>query len=236
MNLMHGLVLTKEVFGTLEGFDGKLTKGVAHSKKLSEELKAMSLEKAQLESEKRFLQACLDTLAIKGDELKAKYEVELAASNECLKDATTHKRTTEAVQESTEEAQKLAKERPFAVETALATANSALEALAAKKEWLLAETREEMERMKADRAEVEAKVVVAYQEGFEDTPEYQNLAHHFMTAGGEQLVERIGEVHPEWDVSFLRHPHGEASNFAKPPVSDEAPVVSEALVLSLLVK
>ncbi|KAL2526627.1 hypothetical protein Adt_11681 [Abeliophyllum distichum] len=55
MNLVRGLVLTKEVFGTLEGFDGKLYKEEANSKKLSEELKAMSLEKAQLEPEKRFL-------------------------------------------------------------------------------------------------------------------------------------------------------------------------------------
>ncbi|KAL2512751.1 hypothetical protein Adt_18351 [Abeliophyllum distichum] len=166
MNLMRMLVLTKDVFGTLEGFNGKLAKEVANSKKLSNELKAMILEKAQLESEKRFLQVCLDTFAIKGDELKAKYEVELAASKECLKDTRIHKRAVEVAQKCVEEAQKLAEEKAFAAETALATANSALEALAAEKERLLAKTREELERMKAAHAEAEAKVVVAYQEGF----------------------------------------------------------------------
>ncbi|KAL2506473.1 hypothetical protein Adt_22094 [Abeliophyllum distichum] len=50
-----------------------------------------------------------------------------------------------------------------------------------------------------------------------------------MTAGGEQLVERIGEVHPKWDLSFLRHPPGETSTFAEPLVSGEAPVVRETL-------
>ncbi|KAL2465786.1 hypothetical protein Adt_41637 [Abeliophyllum distichum] len=50
-----------------------------------------------------------------------------------------------------------------------------------------------------------------------------------MTAGGEQLVERIGEVHPEWDLSFLRHLPGEASTFTESPASGEAPAISEAL-------
>ncbi|KAL2474803.1 hypothetical protein Adt_35539 [Abeliophyllum distichum] len=68
MNLIRGLVLTKDVFSSLKSFDGKLAKEEANSKKLSEELKAMNLEKAQLESENRFLQVRLDILAIKGDE------------------------------------------------------------------------------------------------------------------------------------------------------------------------
>ncbi|KAL2526054.1 hypothetical protein Adt_11108 [Abeliophyllum distichum] len=237
MNLVRGLVLTKEVFGTFEGFDGKLAKEEANSKKLSENLKkAMSLEKAQLESEKRFLQVRLDTLANKGDELKAKHEVELAASKECLKDARTHKRVIEAAQKSVEEAHKLAEDKSFAAETALVTANSALEILAAENDRLLAEAREEMERLKVDHAKMEAKAVVAYYEGFGDTPEYQDLVHHFMTEGGEQLVERICEVHPGWDLSFLRYPPGEASTFAKPLVSSEALAVNEALVLLLLMK
>ncbi|KAL2497696.1 hypothetical protein Adt_23246 [Abeliophyllum distichum] len=151
MNLVRRLVLTKEVFGTLDGFDGKLVKEEANSKKLSEELKAMSLEKAQLESEKKFLQVRLDTLANKADELKAKHEVELAASKECLKNARIYKRATEVAQNS-------------------------LETLAAEKERLLAE------RLKVDLAEAEAKAVAAYHEGFGDTPEYQDLAHHFMTS------------------------------------------------------
>ncbi|KAL2526628.1 hypothetical protein Adt_11682 [Abeliophyllum distichum] len=98
-----------------------------------------------------------------------------------------------------------------------------------------------MERLKVDRAEVEAKAVTAYQEGFGDTSEYHDLAHHFMTVGGEQLVESIGDVHPEWNLSFLRHPpgeastfvepsvSGEASTFVEPSVSGEAPIVSKAL-------
>ncbi|KAL2474807.1 hypothetical protein Adt_35543 [Abeliophyllum distichum] len=179
-----------------KSFDGKLTKEEANSKKLSDELKAMSLEKAQLESEKRILQVRLDTLAIEGDELKAKYMVELTSSKECLKDARTCKRSVEAAQKSAEEAQRLAEERAFAANTVLATANSTLEALVAKKERMLAEAREDMERIKADCAE---------------------------------LVERISEVHLEWDLSFLRHPPGEASTFVEPPVSDKDPVVSEAL-------
>ncbi|KAL2506472.1 hypothetical protein Adt_22093 [Abeliophyllum distichum] len=140
MNLVRGLVLTKEVFNTLKGFDGKLAKEEANLKKLSEELKAMSSEKAQLESEKKFLQVRMDTLANKGDELKAKYEVELAASKECLKDARTRKRAAEA-QKLADEAHKLVEDKAFAAETALATANSALEALVAEKDWLLAEAK-----------------------------------------------------------------------------------------------
>ncbi|KAL2517603.1 Uncharacterized protein Adt_13850 [Abeliophyllum distichum] len=225
MNLVHGLVLTKEVFSTLGGFNVKLAKEEANSKKLSEELKAMSLEKAQLESKKKFLQVRLDTLANKGNELKAKHEVQLAASNECFKDARTRKRATEVAQKSIEEAQKLVEDRAFAAETALATANSVLEALAIEKERLLAEAREEMERLNADRAEAEAKAVAAYQEGSGDTPEYQDLAHHFMTTGREQLVKRISEVHPKWDLSFLRHPPGEASTFAEPSIFGEFPAV-----------
>ncbi|KAL2527012.1 hypothetical protein Adt_12066 [Abeliophyllum distichum] len=128
-----------------------------------------------------------------------------------------------------DEAKNLVEKRAFVAETALVTANSALEALAAEKERLLAEAREEMEKIKADCTEVEAKVVAVYQKRFEDTPEYQDHAHHFMTAGGKQLVESIGEVHPEWDLSFLRHPPSGTSTFTKPPVSNEAPVVSEAL-------
>ncbi|KAL2518145.1 hypothetical protein Adt_14392 [Abeliophyllum distichum] len=187
---MHGLVLTKEVYDTVEGFDGKLAKEEANSKKLSEELKAMSLDKAQLE---------------------------------------IHKRATEATQKSVEEAQKLAEERAFATETTLVTVNSALKALAAENGRLLAEARKKIERIKVDCTEVEAKAVVVYQEGFKDTLEYQDLAHHCMTEGREQLAERIGEVHPEWDLSFLRHPPGGASTFAEPSVSDEALVVSKAL-------
>ncbi|KAL2471577.1 hypothetical protein Adt_39713 [Abeliophyllum distichum] len=73
------------------------------------------------------------------------------------------------------------------------------------------------------------KLFEELKEGFGDTPEYQDLTHHFMTAGGEQLVERINEVHLEWDLSFLRHPPGEASTFPEPTVSGEVPTVSGTL-------
>ncbi|KAL2474541.1 hypothetical protein Adt_35277 [Abeliophyllum distichum] len=104
MNLIRGLVLTKEVYSTLKGFDGKLSKEEANSKNLSEDLKAMSLEKAQLESDKRFLQVRLDFLVAKENDLKAKYEVKINTTKECLKDTRDQKRATEASQKRVEEA------------------------------------------------------------------------------------------------------------------------------------
>ncbi|KAL2480447.1 hypothetical protein Adt_33413 [Abeliophyllum distichum] len=222
MNLIHGLGLTKDVYSTLEGFDGKFAKEEANSKKLSKDLKAMSLEKAQLESEKRFIQARLDILVVKKDNLKAKYEVEFTASTECLKDSRDSNRAIEAIQKSTQEAQKLVDDRAFIAETIMATANSAHKVMVAENDRFLAEAKRAIERVKADRTDTEAKTVATYQEGFEDTPEYEDLAHHFMTAGTEQLVERIAEVHPEWDLLFLRHPPGEDPTLIKPQIPDEA--------------
>ncbi|KAL2513094.1 hypothetical protein Adt_18694 [Abeliophyllum distichum] len=123
MNLICGLVLTNEVYSTLEGFDGKFAKEEANSKKLSKDLKVMSLEKAQLESDKRFLQVRLDSLVAK---------------------------------KHVEKAQKLAGERAFATETIMAADNSTLEAMATNKHKLLAEVKEEIERVKADRFDAEA--------------------------------------------------------------------------------
>ncbi|KAL2542387.1 hypothetical protein Adt_03365 [Abeliophyllum distichum] len=60
-----------------------------------------------------------------------------------------------------------------------------------------------MEKVKAEHADAEARTVMAYKDDFENTPEYMELTNRFITAGGEQLVERIGETHPEWD--FLRY-------------------------------
>ncbi|KAL2497954.1 Uncharacterized protein Adt_23504 [Abeliophyllum distichum] len=185
------------VYSTLKGFDSKFAKEEANSKKLFEDLKTMSLEKAQLESEKRFLEVRLDTLATKRDNLKAKYEVELNASKKCLKDARDHIRAVEAAQKSVEKAQKLAEEMAFLVETTTATANSILETVITEKDRMLVKAREEIERVKTNHADAEAKAVVVYQQGFEETFEYQDLAHYFMTAGGEELVEKINEVHPE---------------------------------------
>ncbi|KAL2518591.1 Uncharacterized protein Adt_14838 [Abeliophyllum distichum] len=148
----------------------KLDKEEANSKKLSKDLKVMSLEKAQLESGKIFLQVRLDSKVAKENDPKAKYEIELKA-----------------------------KERAFAAETTVATANSTFEAMVAKKYKLLAEAKEKIERVRADHADVdgeaEARIVAVYHDRFEDMLEYKDLAHHFMTACREQLVERIVETH-----------------------------------------
>ncbi|KAL2517537.1 hypothetical protein Adt_13784 [Abeliophyllum distichum] len=83
MNLVRRLSLAKELFGAIESFDGEEAK----SKKLSEDLKTMSVEKAQLESEKRVLQFKLDLVVTKEADMRAKYEIELKAAKECLKQA-----------------------------------------------------------------------------------------------------------------------------------------------------
>ncbi|KAL2533605.1 hypothetical protein Adt_06956 [Abeliophyllum distichum] len=222
MNLIRGLVLTKEVYSTLKGFDGKLGKEETNSKKLSEDLKTMSLEKAQLESKKRFLQVKLDTVVAREAGLKAQHEVKLTAAKECLKEARDKKRAVKASQKRAEEAQKLVEERAFVVETAATTVNGTLDVIVAEKDSLLAEVKEKIERIKANRADAEARTVAAYQDGFEGTPEYKDLAHHFMTVGGKQLVERIAETHLEWDISFLRHPHTDNPHTVKPQVACEA--------------
>ncbi|KAL2497105.1 hypothetical protein Adt_22655 [Abeliophyllum distichum] len=140
------------------------------------------------------------------------------------------KRSAEAFQKCIEKAQRLAEERAFTIETVVATANSTLEAMVAENDKLLAEAKEEIERVKADcvdaDAEAKAKAVAAYQDGFEDTPEYKDLAHHFMTVGGEQLVERIVETHLECDILFLRHPSGEVPSLAKPQDVGEAQILT----------
>ncbi|KAL2466029.1 hypothetical protein Adt_41880 [Abeliophyllum distichum] len=119
MNLVRGLVLAKELFDTIESFDGQCSKEEAKSKKLSEDLKAMSLEKAQLESDKRALQFKLDSVMAKEADLKR-----------------------------------------------------SLEAITAEKDKFLVSAREEVEKVKAERADAEAKAVEAYQDAFVDTPEY----------------------------------------------------------------
>ncbi|KAL2471457.1 hypothetical protein Adt_39593 [Abeliophyllum distichum] len=132
-----------ELFGTFEGFDTE----VAKSKKLSEDLKAMSLEKVQLESEKRALQFKLDLVVTKEADMRAKYEIELKVAKECLKQAQDQKKTAEASQKRAEEDQKFAEDQTLTAKTALATANS----------------------------NTEAKVVEAYRDVLVDTSEYQRL-------------------------------------------------------------
>ncbi|KAL2504826.1 hypothetical protein Adt_20447 [Abeliophyllum distichum] len=104
----------------------------------------------------------------------------------------------------------------------MVTTNSNFEAMVAKKDKLLAEVKEEIERVKADRVDSEAWTVVVYKDGLEDTSECKDLAHHFMIIGGEQLIERITKTHSEWDILFLRHSPGEVPTSAKPQDVDEA--------------
>ncbi|KAL2479878.1 hypothetical protein Adt_32844 [Abeliophyllum distichum] len=156
----------------------------------------MGLEKAQLESDKRALQFKLDLVVSKEADMKAKYEIELKAAKECLKQARDQKRAAEAFQKRAEEAQKLAEDRTLAAETVKAAANSSSEAVAADNERSLSAMRLELKKIKAERADAEARTVEAYQDAFVDTPEYQDLAQRLMTVGGEQLVERIMEVPP----------------------------------------
>ncbi|KAL2542654.1 hypothetical protein Adt_03632 [Abeliophyllum distichum] len=78
--------------------------------------------------------------------------------------------------------------------------------MVAERDKQLVMAKEDVERVKVDRADAEARTVMVYHEEFEIMSEYIELAHKFMTADGHQLVERIGETHPEWDLSFLRYP------------------------------
>ncbi|KAL2504387.1 hypothetical protein Adt_20008 [Abeliophyllum distichum] len=135
--------------------------------------------------------------------MKAKYEIELKAAKECLKQARDQRRAVEASQKRVEEAQKSSKYRTLVAETMLAAANSSLEGAVANKEKLLPMVKLELEIVRVKRADAEAKTVEAYQDAFVDTPEYQDLALRLMTVGGEQLVEQIMETHPKWDISFL---------------------------------
>ncbi|KAL2527230.1 hypothetical protein Adt_12284 [Abeliophyllum distichum] len=80
-----------------------------------------------------------------------------------------------------------------------------LEAVVAEKDKQLAKAREEVEKVRIEHDEAEVRTVLAYKEEFPNTPEYLQLAHLFMMAGGDQLVEKIGETHPEWVISFLRY-------------------------------
>ncbi|KAL2506000.1 hypothetical protein Adt_21621 [Abeliophyllum distichum] len=153
MNLIRGLVLTKEVYSTLEGFDGKLGKEKANSKKLSEDLKVMSLEKAQLESKKW-------RLGIKRELLRLSKSASRKPKN-------------------------WPRKGPLLAKIAAATVNSTLEAVVVEKDSLLAEVKEEIERIKADHVDAYARAGTAYQDGFEGTPEYKDLAHHFMPAKGK---------------------------------------------------
>ncbi|KAL2480903.1 hypothetical protein Adt_33869 [Abeliophyllum distichum] len=146
MNLVRGFILVKELFGTFESFNAEEAK----SKKLSEDLKAMSLEKAQLESEKRALHFKLDLVLTKEADMKAKYEIELKAAKECLKQARDQKRAAEASQKRAEEAQKSVEDRTLTVETALATVNNSLEAVVVKKEKSLTAAKQELERVRAE--------------------------------------------------------------------------------------
>ncbi|KAL2518970.1 Plus3 domain-containing protein [Abeliophyllum distichum] len=136
----------------------------------------------------------------------ASFDSKDSKSNKLAKDlkARDQKKAAEASQKHAEEAQKLAEDRTLAAETALAAANSSSKAAAVDNKRSLSAMRLELEKIKAERTDAEARAMEAYQDTFVDTPEYQDLAQRLMTVGGEQLVERIMEAHPEWDLSFLR--------------------------------
>ncbi|KAL2474503.1 Plus3 domain-containing protein [Abeliophyllum distichum] len=153
VNLVRGLVLAKDIFSAFASFDAEDSK----SKKLVEDLKVMGLEKAQLESDKRALKFKLDLVVSKEADMKAKYEIELKAAKECLKQVRDQKRVVEASQKRTEEAQKLAKDWTLVAETVLAVANTNLEAAAADNERSLSAMRLELEKIKAERADAEAR-------------------------------------------------------------------------------
>ncbi|KAL2461583.1 hypothetical protein Adt_45003 [Abeliophyllum distichum] len=198
MSIARGLILNKEVYRAVTGFEGKFSKDEAKSKKLSEGSEGDECRKSPVEFREWVFQFKLDALVAGEADLKAKYEIKLKAAAENLKKAQDQKMTTEA-------AQKLVKDRTFAVETAVSLANSSFKAMVAEKDKQLAEAREEMEKVKAKRAKAEVKAVMSFKEEFSNMPEFLRLANLFMTAGGEQLVKRIGECHLEWDILFLRH-------------------------------
>ncbi|KAL2526421.1 hypothetical protein Adt_11475 [Abeliophyllum distichum] len=181
----------------------------------------MGFEKVQLESDKRAIQFKLVT---KEADMKAKYEIELKVAKEYLKQARDQRRATEASQKLAEETQKLA-------EIALTAANSSLEAVDADNKRSLAAVKLEFEKVRAERADAMAKAVDAYQDAVVDTPEYQDLAQCLMTVGRKQLVERIMEAHPEWDLSFLREAPTEAHTSEANPgdthCGDEGPYCAD---------
>ncbi|KAL2475226.1 hypothetical protein Adt_35962 [Abeliophyllum distichum] len=87
--------------------------------------------------------------------------------------------------ETCKESQKFAEDRVFAAETTVATADNNLEAAVSKKDKQLANAREDVEKVKAERTNADERVVLVYKKEFENTPEYMKLDHRFMTASGE---------------------------------------------------
>ncbi|KAL2505487.1 hypothetical protein Adt_21108 [Abeliophyllum distichum] len=146
MNLARGFILAKELFSAFERFDAEETK----SKKLFEDLKAIGLEKVQLESEKRTLQFKLDLVVTKEADMKAKYEIELKATKECLRQAQDQRKAAKAFQKRTKEAQKLAEDQTLVADKALAAANNTLEAAIADKKKSLVAAKLELERVRAE--------------------------------------------------------------------------------------
>ncbi|KAL2491638.1 hypothetical protein Adt_27266 [Abeliophyllum distichum] len=151
MTTTQGLILNKEVYSTLAGFEGKFIKEEAKSKKLAEDLKVMSSENTKL---------------------------------------------AEAVK-------KLAEDHVATTERTIASVNCDFDAVVAEKEKQLVRTKRELEKIKEELAKVGARAMRSYKNEFSSTLEYFRFAIHFMVADGEQLTERIKEVHPEWDFSFL---------------------------------
>ncbi|KAL2474585.1 hypothetical protein Adt_35321 [Abeliophyllum distichum] len=91
----------------------------------------------------------------------------------------------------------------------------------------LVEATTEMSTIRGFVADAEAKT---YTKNFPNMPEYACLAALFMEVGGDQLIERITYVHPEWDLSFLLVEATPSVEFATPAPS----VSTEAALPSLL--
>ncbi|KAL2461604.1 hypothetical protein Adt_45024 [Abeliophyllum distichum] len=96
MTVAQGLILNKEVYNTLACFEDKFSKEEAKSKKLAEDLKAMSAEKAKLNSKNGALRFKLDALVATEADLKVKIE----AAVEKLKQAQSQEKTGRGYKEN----------------------------------------------------------------------------------------------------------------------------------------
>ncbi|KAL2471528.1 hypothetical protein Adt_39664 [Abeliophyllum distichum] len=92
---------------------------------------------------------------------------------------------------------------------------------------IVAEKERQLAKIKGELAKVEVNDVMSYKKEFSNMLEYLRLANLFMVAGEKKLVERIREVHPEWDLSFLRqaiaNPHALMDSVAVKVLSSVEP-------------
>ncbi|KAL2498631.1 hypothetical protein Adt_24181 [Abeliophyllum distichum] len=140
----------------------------------------------------------LDALVAVEADLKAK----LDSATENLRQVWSQKRHAKATK-------KLAEDLAAAVENTVISVNFDFNEMVPEKEKQLAEAKRELKKMKEEQAEAaveeeaEARTVKSYKKEVPNKPEYLCLANRFMVASGKQLVDRIREVQPKWDLSFL---------------------------------